>query len=323
MIADIQTGQPNGDLVRSLPVKALPTSANGWPPRPFQIVSLFDVIQFPADQFLRASGLVASMSAGLKHTLQEAAPTLTLSDHTREALGEQLELIKKLFTLVGLTYSIDEINFILTKSLTDPKETYATFCALLDSLARRMSDEAKRKTYLYMPPDDSKYYYDPNVRSSKRSFSDRLANAFPSAVDDLTKGTQAYATGCDTACVFHMMRAVEHGLRAMAQTLKVRFPGKPGKPPKAIEFQQWGDVITEIGKKVTAMENKPRTKKRDVDLVFYGEAASQFHYFKTSWRNHVMHSRTFYEHDDAAIVMRHTVEFMEHISGRLKERSVK
>src|SRR6266705_2818187 len=46
MIADIQTGQPSGDLVRVLSIKALPTSENGWPPRPFQIVSLLDLRKY-------------------------------------------------------------------------------------------------------------------------------------------------------------------------------------------------------------------------------------------------------------------------------------
>jgi hypothetical protein len=117
-----------------------------------------------------------------------------------------------------------------------------------------------------------------------------------------------------------MMRALEHGLRATARALKVKFPGKPGQPPKPIEFQQWGDVIAAIRTKVTVMENKPRSKKRDADLEFYGNAAAQFHFFKSAWRNHVMHSRVSYEHEDAAIVMRHTLEFMEQISKRLKER---
>jgi hypothetical protein len=310
MIAELQTGL-NGDLVRSLPVNALPTSANGWPPRPFQIVSLLDVIQFPADQFLRASALLTALIEGLS----EVSPSIVIADDLRQSTRSQLEAIKRLCVLTGLAFSVDEINFILSQRVDDPKETYIGLRALLDSLTRRMEDEARRGTYLFMPAADAKYYYDHNVRGSKRCFSDSVASAFPSAVLDLDKGGQAYAAGCDTACVFHMMRALEHGLRAMAQALRVKFPGKP------IEYQTWADVIKEISKKVAAIESKPRTKKRDADVEFYGSAAAQFHFFKSAWRNHVMHSRLVYEHEDAAIVMRHTLEFMEHIAVRLKERA--
>src|SRR5947199_328325 len=52
MIADIQTRQPTGDLVRSLSIDALPTSENGWPLRPFQIVSLLEMFSFDAHRFM-------------------------------------------------------------------------------------------------------------------------------------------------------------------------------------------------------------------------------------------------------------------------------
>src|SRR5438045_304004 len=81
MIADIQTGQPSGDLVRSLPIKALPTSANGWPPHPFQIVSLYQVLKFDAKPFVRAM-------EGLQYCI-------TWSDcHKAEEPSQYLESIK-------------------------------------------------------------------------------------------------------------------------------------------------------------------------------------------------------------------------------------
>src|SRR5438477_6087152 len=60
MIAELQTGKLNGDPVWSLPIEALSTSENGWPPRPFQIVSLLQVVETEAYAFYIISNLIGT-----------------------------------------------------------------------------------------------------------------------------------------------------------------------------------------------------------------------------------------------------------------------
>src|SRR5829696_270394 len=308
-ISGVSFDPSTGGRARSL-CDALPTPENGWSLRPFQIVSFWDVIQFPADQFLQASALLTGMSEKLQ-SQDLSKPAKGLLD---SGFRDQLLMIKAVCALMGLTLSVDEVNFI-EQRLTDPLFTWGDLCGLLSSVRRRMQNETARQKYLYMPESDAKYYYDPALRSSCEIFSPQVAHAFRLASGELTKGGQCYAAGMDTASVFHMMRALEHGLRALAKQLRVKMP----KGKNMLDLQTWGDILRPIEKKVKDIEQRRRSRKRDEDLEFFGGAASQFHYFKTAWRNHVMHAKRTYDHDEAGIVMRHTLEFFEHISARLKE----
>lgn len=111
------------------------------------------------------------------------------------------------------------------------------------------------------------------------------------------------------------MRAVEHGLRSLAKNLRVRLPKK-----RHIDLEEWGNLIKHIEDKIDAIENMRRTKRREAELEFYHGAASQFRHFKNAWRNHCMHSRATYELDEAAIVLRHVIEFMKHLAPRLGQK---
>lgn len=146
-------------------------------------------------------------------------------------------------------------------------------------------------------------------------FGSRVATHFPSAEMDISEAGTCYAMGNDTACVFHLMRVVEHGLRALAKTLRVKLPRK-----RHIELEEWGGLIEAIETRIGEIEKRRRTRKREADLKFYHAAAAQFRHFKNAWRNHVMHGRAFYDSDESITVMRHVDEFMRHISQRLRER---
>lgn len=115
--------------------------------------------------------------------------------------------------------------------------------------------------------------------------------------------------------IFHAMRVVEHGLRALARRLKVALPKK-----RHIDLEEWGKLISHIEGKIENIDNtRKRTPQREKDLEFYHGAASQFRHFKNAWRNHVMHGRASYDHEEAEKVLRHVHEFMDHIAARVKE----
>src|SRR5229473_1338601 len=102
MIADNQTGELNGDLVRSLSIEALPTSANGWPPRPFQIVSLLEMLfEFPAGEVADFAGYLFYFSEILRDHIREDGQEAMLINYPeliqqiRERLDIELPLIAK------------------------------------------------------------------------------------------------------------------------------------------------------------------------------------------------------------------------------------
>jgi hypothetical protein len=134
---------------------------------------------------------------------------------------------------------------------------------------------------------------------------------FPKADYDVREAGNCYATGRYTACVFHLMRVAEHGLRGLARNLKVPFP-------RTFELKEWAELIGDIEKQVQKIIQKPKSSRRTKDLQFYNEAAAQLRYFKDGWRNHVMHTRANYGEYQATIIMTHVREFMQHLATRMR-----
>jgi HEPN domain-containing protein len=130
--------------------------------------------------------------------------------------------------------------------------------------------------------------------------------AFPDARLDFDEACRSYVLGRHTAAVFHAMRVLEHGLRALARALDV-------EAPAGIELKTWGWMIGRIEKRIRQMEEEAASLARSERLQFLSEAASHFFYFKEAWRNHVSHSRKSYEYLDAKNVLDHIKYFMAHL----------
>ena len=179
----------------------------------------------------------------------------------------------------------------------------------LHILRERADDELQDIKFMFIPKDDTTLY------EQDMLFGSEVAAAFPSASYDIKEAGSCLATNRATASVFHQMRALEFGLRALAKDLKIRLPKK-----RHIDLEDWGSLIDAIEGKIATIERtRRRTAKREADLQFYHGAAAQFRHFKNAWRNHVMHSRVNYEQEDAARALRHVDEFMRHIATRLKQ----
>src|SRR5207302_260994 len=120
---------------------------------------------------------------------------------------------------------------------------------------------------------------------------------FPEAVQDIAAASRCLALDEGTACVFHAMRVLEHGLRVMAMNV--------GLPPDAMTHENWKVVIDQIEKKVREIEGLPKSPGKAEKLRVVSEACSQFRYFKDAWRNHVSHSRATYDVREADSVFNH------------------
>jgi hypothetical protein len=166
--------------------------------------------------------------------------------------------------------------------------------------------DLRNRIFLRLEEASEPYYQNPTL------FGDLVARRFPKANYDIQEAGNCHASGCYTACVFHLMRVAEHGLRALAKRVKVPFP-------KTFDLKTWDELIRSIEKEIQKIVQKPKTSQRSKDLEFYNTAAAQFRYFKDGWRNHVMHTRTSYDEHQAMSVMIHVQEFMQHLATGLKE----
>jgi HEPN domain-containing protein len=195
-------------------------------------------------------------------------------------------------------------DYVATEELED-NYSVETLRHELRELREAAFTDLRKRRFLRIE-DAAELYYE-----NSKLFGNLVSQRFPKASYDIQEAGTCRAAGRHTACVFHLMRAVEHALRALAKRLKV-------PRPKTFELKTWEELIRNIEDEIEAIRKKPRTTQRAKDLEFYNAAAAQFRYFKDGWRNCVMHSRASYDEPGAMIVMVHVRDFMQHLATRLR-----
>ncbi len=185
----------------------------------------------------------------------------------------------------------------------------------LEDIRRMVQRELESRFFLMIPSPRDKMLRNPEPFGSK------VFQAFPSARQDLTDAASAFATELYTACVFHLMRAVEHGLVALAldRRIKTRTKSRQIYP---FDLATWEVILRELDGEIGKIAQWPKNKGnvRTQAVEFYGAAVAEVRGFKDAWRNHVMHSRCAYNESDAIQVKSHVERFMVTLSSRISEQ---
>jgi hypothetical protein len=131
---------------------------------------------------------------------------------------------------------------------------------------------------------------------------------FTATAKDIEAALDCYALEQHTACVFHMMRVAELGLRSLASTVRAKIIHK-GKPC-LVEFADWGTVVTAVRNKIASARKLSGGPVRQKRLDFYSNAADHCEYIKDIWRNDVSHARRAYSDAEALGVVNRVRDFM-------------
>jgi hypothetical protein len=182
----------------------------------------------------------------------------------------------------------------------------------VEILQGREEHEMEDIVFGFIPADKTPYY------ENKELFGKEVNDSFPSSVKDIEEAGNCYAHGNYTACVFHLMRALEHPLRALALHLKV--PPPKQNPTTPLELRTWGSVIGAVINAINARPN-PKSRAQAEWAEFYNKAADQFQFFKDAWRDVVMHTRSKpYQEGEARDLIKSVETFMRRVAPKLKEK---
>ncbi len=176
----------------------------------------------------------------------------------------------------------------------------------IQSLSKK---EIEGKAFFYVPADRARFFprtKDPHL------FGRAVGDAFPAAFQDIAESGACLALDRTTACVFHLMRTLEIGLRALGNKFGV-----------SLEHTNWAPALDQIESRIRNM-HKDAAWKAFPDCKqqqeFYAQAASHFSIFKDAWRNYTMHVRGFYTEEQAERIFEHVKAFMQKLAERLSER---
>jgi hypothetical protein len=140
-------------------------------------------------------------------------------------------------------------------------------------------------------------------------FNRQVDDVFPNAAPEIAEAGRCLALDRWTACVFHLMRAVETALHQWAEDL-----GAPLTVPASQSNMQ--EILNAADRKLREIGNLPRSAQRDADLEYFGETSAHFRALKDAWRNHVAHAKTTYDGRAARSAWNHVGDFMMTLAKR-------
>jgi hypothetical protein len=169
-------------------------------------------------------------------------------------------------------------------------------------VANRLRDELEERSFLAFSSDASEALF---VDSAP--FDESVSDAFPSSEFDIREAAKCKALSRWTACVLHLMRALEPALLLLQNAVNV-----------AVPKEQWDQIINQIDAKIREIKKQSHGKG---DEQWYSEAASHFRLMKNAWRNYAAHGRKAYNEEECEAIYTNVKYFMRHLATRLREES--
>ena len=253
-----------------------------WSGSRFGVVSLLDVLRYAAEDFIEITKIISSMSMA-QLWLQDEKPRAKLD----ACLEKLLEHTYK-FNLQLTRNQIETVRSALAR------ENWSSASQELDQLLRRLLEELKLRAFRYVEKPEyelglwlSVY---PGIRHN------------PEIRAELDSAGRCYAYDEDTACVFHLMRVVDYGLRLVAKSLGIEF-----------DARSWDGIGKAIEKK---MREKYGDKTDDWKAAepFYAEILTDIQAISRGHRNAALHELDkVYDKHAAEYLLAVTVGFIEHV----------
>ena len=166
-------------------------------------------------------------------------------------------------------------------------------------LQGRFEDELGN-TFFYRIERNKAHLYD-----QSNLFGATVFQQFPSATFDIEEAGKCLALDRNTACVMHLMRVVEIGLRAVALSLGI-------DPNNA----NWANLINQINARLKQNQSPQMSPSMQ---QFFAEVVAHLSAVKIAWRNPVMHADKMYDEERAQDIFDHLKRLMRHLARHLDE----
>jgi len=243
----------------------------------------------------------------------------------RDKMEQALRFVEKTMRDVGLRTAGQAIRDFRTFLINwrvegytrlSPTEAAARIQAIHDTIRNEMTTHI----FIYVPANRADFYeaYQDALWHSEDianvRFGEQVAKNFPSVQDDIRSAGNCLALGEPTACVFHLMRVIERGLRALGAALND--PSlDPGKNPT------WETILRKCDAELQKPYDKRSAEWRQ-NGQFFAEATANIRAVKDAWRKPSIHVESDYDYDKAVAVFRAVRSFMRHLATGLKEPTI-
>ncbi len=163
-------------------------------------------------------------------------------------------------------------------------------------LQERIRDELEAEYFFHLTPADVPLYI------AAQPFGEEVGYKFPKAAEDIEEAAKSLALQRPTACVFHLMRAMEVIVKRLGKKLGVQNVEK-----------DWGKILSDIAAAIEKMPKSTEAEKRRRNR--WSEAHTHLYHVKQAWRNDTMHPKQTYTRQQAHEVFAATRVFAAHLAG--------
>lgn len=224
----------------------------------------------------------------------------------RKQLMARIERMRKLCQDCGLTHASDQFDRI-TEKLNRGKypTTYVELVSMLPEVMNRIEDETSHQVVMVVEPIYLRYFSDSQFFDSNDATVNKVSIQFSSASEDIAEAGKCLACGRSTACVMHLNRIMEVGLKALAAAVSVG--------PQ----NDWGKYLTGIESELT--KRVKSSGARSSDEQFYAEAFAMFDSVRRAWRNPTMHVEKNYTDERAGEILIAVRSFVRHLATKLHD----
>jgi hypothetical protein len=260
-----------------------------------------------AGDFHHAVSHLAGLAAFIDAGKRTRAPHEECLDEAKVIIKESLEkLLPHLQVLRADSTWMDTDRWIRNLSNGDPV-TWDRISEAIRNIGLRLQDEMTLR-HVYVLDDRRSNYFS----ASAKMFGDELAVKFPSALYDIDEAGKCYSLDRPTASVFHLMRVMEIGIRALARCLDVPDPLKPAE-------RNWAIVLKSISENGLDRLWPKAADRMSGDGAFFESMRASLDSVRNPWRNATMHVESKYTSDEAEHIFVAVKGFMKKLASRCDE----
>ena len=269
-----------------------------------RVVSLWDMLRFYADQFVEVCNYLNRVEA----LMAQPQSLLQIGGLLNFYAGE-LDKLRDHLKEMNLPISAKQarrLHTVLT-SFNDnsPDAVGQVIKQYSEELTERIADELEGRTFFCVSDHVG-------LLSNPLPFGESVDEAFPSARYDISEAGHCLAFRRPTACVMHLMRALEVSLASLATGLGL-----------ILTTKNWHTILDGIAKEIKSRNKHTHGQQwEEENESFFAEAATHFLMIKNAWRNHAMHGKDKYTDEEAEKIYDSVKSFMRHLSERLSEGNV-
>jgi hypothetical protein len=268
-----------------------------------RIITLFDMNEFAAEKMVNITANIEYLEKiALCHS-NSNSPKLSISwgidkstiENCLSSILPDLELLGLINTKAGCQRTIDGMYYLKPENLGHT-------CV---ELRHRLNDELKGRTFFQLNQNQVGLFNNTVIAS------EQFKANFPKGNGELIEAGNCLAFDRYTACVCHLMRALEFGLIALESSLDII---RPEKGPE----RTWGKTLGRIQTKFVEKE-KNQTPDWMKNETFYRQVFAVITAIKGPYRDLTFHVESVYDAAGAKSVFKLTVEALRHIATELKE----